>query len=120
MQRSIFLCSLGSKIVKSHPLVLDLIDLLMKLDSFLSDAHICRPPTPVWMLPQALQSSSGKQKALLAPERAYCLFRLQRLEEAVDVARGAVKANTVDSLGEKRVRALRHVEAQVGQDSQIL
>ncbi|CAM9427818.1 unnamed protein product [Laminaria digitata] len=57
---------------------------------------------------KALQSSSGKHKAVLSPERAYCLFRLGRLEEALEVARGG--RSSVD--GGKRASALRHLEAQ--------
>lgn len=59
--------------------------------------------------PQALQSASGKHKVLLSPERAYCLFRMERLEEALDVARSS--GGTVE--GSKRVNALRQLEAQV-------
>eukprot|EP00752_Nemacystus_decipiens_P006033 g5448.t1 len=58
---------------------------------------------------KALQSASGKHKAVLSPERAYCLFRLGRLEEALEVARGGA-GSVAES---KRVRALRHLEAQV-------
>ncbi|CAN0225353.1 unnamed protein product [Pylaiella littoralis] len=58
---------------------------------------------------KALQSASGKHKALLSPERAYCLFRLDRLEEALDASRGG----TNGVRGGKRARALRHLEAQV-------
>lgn len=64
---------------------------------------------PTLLVLQALQSASGKHKAVLSPERAYCLFRLARLEEALEVARGG--AGSVE--GSKRVRALRHLEAQV-------
>ncbi|CAN0498798.1 unnamed protein product, partial [Ectocarpus sp. 8 AP-2014] len=61
---------------------------------------------------QALQSASGKHKAVLSPERAYCLFRLGRLEEALEVSRagGSGVSGGGDS---KRSRALRHLEAQV-------
>ena len=57
---------------------------------------------------------------MLSPERAYCLFRLGRLEEALEVARGGREqalevarpgGSTVD--GSKRTSALLHLEAQV-------
>lgn len=73
---------------------------------------ICRsaPPHPRRCFPpQALQSASGKHKISLSPERAYCLFRMERLEEALDVARSS--GGTVE--GSKRVNALRQLEAQV-------
>lgn len=46
---------------------------------------------------------------MLSPERAYCLSRLGRLEEALEVARGG--AGSME--GGNRARALRHLEAQV-------
>ncbi|CAN0007398.1 unnamed protein product, partial [Ectocarpus fasciculatus] len=60
---------------------------------------------------KALQSASGKHKAVLSPERAYCLFRLGRLEEALEVSRAA--GGSISGGGDsKRARALRHLEAQ--------
>ncbi|CAM9329917.1 unnamed protein product [Ascophyllum nodosum] len=58
---------------------------------------------------KALQSVSGKRKALLSPERAYCMFRLGRLEEALDVAREGGRSMAGDT---RRTNALRHLEAQ--------
>ncbi|CAM9248188.1 unnamed protein product, partial [Hapterophycus canaliculatus] len=62
---------------------------------------------------KALQAASGKHKAALSPERAYCLFQLGRLEEALEVARGGVSgAGSGGVDGRKRTSALRHLEAQ--------
>lgn len=65
---------------------------------------------------QALQSASGKNKLALSPERAYCLFRLERLDEALNVTREKKSG----AGGGKRVRALRHLEAQVGVSHPVL
>ncbi|CAM9537632.1 unnamed protein product [Ectocarpus sp. 6 AP-2014] len=60
---------------------------------------------------KALQSASGKHKVVLSPERAYCLFRLGRLEEALEVSRAGESSGSGGG-DSKRARALRHLEAQ--------
>ncbi|CAN0220394.1 unnamed protein product, partial [Scytosiphon promiscuus] len=70
---------------------------------------------------KALQSASGKHKAALSPERAYCLFRLGRLEEALEASRGGVSnASSGGVDGAKRASALRHLEAQASKEDSAL
>lgn len=66
---------------------------------------------PFVFLLQTLQAASGKHKNTLAPERAYCLFRLERHEDALEVARSAGGIGSFD--GTRRGKALAHLEAQV-------